>query len=54
MLPEIAEMFKDTQWTEEFFLLINDVFDIMNARCPKNAINEENWPGSKKVIILNF
>ncbi|XP_045023251.1 uncharacterized protein LOC123467367, partial [Daphnia magna] len=45
--PELALRFKDTEGTEELFRLINDVFDIMNGRCRKNAISRDDWEGKK-------
>ena len=50
----LALRFKDTEGTEEIFRLINDVFDIMNGRCRKDAISRDDWEGKKRRTVQNF
>nr|CAH0110707.1 unnamed protein product [Daphnia galeata] len=40
---ELADLFRETEGTEEFFRLINDRFDIMNGRCRKYGISRADW-----------
>ncbi|EFX63971.1 hypothetical protein DAPPUDRAFT_118655 [Daphnia pulex] len=44
---ELAERFRDTEGTEDFFRLINDTFNIMNGRCKKYGISRADWEGKK-------
>ena len=50
---ELAVRFRDTEGTEDFFRLINDIFDIMNGRCKKYGISRADWEGKKDVSKQN-
>ena len=40
---------KNSEPMEKLFKLLDECFDIMNARHPKHGINQLNWAGYKKV-----
>lgn len=55
--PETS--FLDTAPTERMTLLLNDVFDILNGRFPKEGISKTSWPKKKDklqkmLLILNI
>ena len=47
--------FKHTETMEKLFQLLDQSFDVLNARIPKNGITEEKWKnGSKQVHFSQF
>jgi hypothetical protein len=50
--PEIANKFINAEATENLLISLNDAFDVMNARIPKNGINKKNWPEKRKVRLF--
>ena len=49
---ERRESLKSSQHVSNLFQLLNDAFDVVNARCPKKSINLRNWDSRKKVFFL--
>ena len=50
---ETREKFADSEPVEIMFQQLNDCFDIMNGRCPRDGIKAENWQGKKKVYYFH-
>jgi hypothetical protein len=47
---KFSYLFKDSETTERFTKLINDVFDVMNGRFIAQGINVTNWWKKKKKL----
>lgn len=47
-----AYLFKDSETTERFTKLVNDVFDVMNGRYTAQGINVTNWWKKKKKLDI--
>ncbi|KZR98131.1 Uncharacterized protein APZ42_006590, partial [Daphnia magna] len=47
-----AYLFKDSETTERFTKLVNDVFDVMNGRYTAQGINVTNWWKKKKKLDM--
>lgn len=47
---KFSYLFKDSETTERFTKLINDVFDVMNGRFIAQGINVNNWWKKKKKL----
>ena len=45
----LPQKFQNCDSVIVLFQLLNDSFDIMNARRPKDGINRDNWPQKKEV-----
>lgn len=48
---EIRLQFQNSQPLEEIVQLLNDTFDSMNARCPRDGVTMDNWPMKKEVFF---
>ena len=45
------KLFKDSLSTENLFFLLNNSFDIMNARCPREGIKKHSLQEKKKYVL---
>lgn len=45
--------FNNTKPVSDLFFLLDQCFDVMNARIPKNGINHTNWDTKKQVCPLS-
>lgn len=41
----VSSQFNGTEPLEELILLLNDSFDVMNARRPIDGVTKKNWEG---------
>ena len=48
-VPLLKRKFKNTMVMENLFELLDESFNVMNARCPKDGINEKKWEKGEKV-----
>lgn len=48
---EIRLQFQNSQPLQEIIQLLNDTFDSMNARCPRDGVRMDNWPIKKEVFL---
>jgi hypothetical protein len=51
---EIRLQFQNSQPLEEIVQLLNDTFDSMNARCPRDGVKMDNWPMKKEFFFKVF
>lgn len=42
---ELSAKFSSTEPLENLIRLLDEFFDVMNARCPIDGITEKNWNG---------
>lgn len=49
---EVRKLFAKSEPVERLFRLLNDAFDVMNARQSKDGINTENWEEKKTVYMF--
>ncbi len=45
-------MFKGSEATESLLITFNDAFDVMNARIPKNGINQKKIARKKGLLYF--
>ena len=51
--PDHAEAFKDTAPTQEMCAELNEVFDILNGRHPKDGLTRKNWIEKRQVRYID-